>query len=382
MLALTFATLFRNALAGFAVAALYWCMDIPPGPPANAFLSIRSYATFLSSKGFDLDALVSPWWVSKASLLGGALLLYSIHSRLVFGLGVAPTVKAKRRTLGWAAGLIGLYIVSGATSKVIYGYSQRGTLMPSDAAWFRQQFYPYGPIPVSYVFGPAFRRYLGDTNGWRPSSDEGDRLGDTMKHHRELREVVEKMPDSIWAPSAADLLGRLSSRQGATIEDRVSMFQQVADKYPNSPYVDVAYRERARIFDGVERQNDARREYEELLKRNPQSVYRLEALRYIVENERANQNPSGMIQWARKWAEVAPVQERFSAYLAIMEGLKAQHDIAGAREAAQQTADAVKKYKQAVLNNELSVSESIRLKAERQADAANEAARAMLQSAQ
>src|SRR5258706_4087406 len=42
MFALTFATLFRNPLAGFAVAALYWALDLPPGPPIHPFLTLKS----------------------------------------------------------------------------------------------------------------------------------------------------------------------------------------------------------------------------------------------------------------------------------------------------------------------------------------------------
>jgi hypothetical protein len=268
-------------------------------------------------------------------------------------------------------------MVSGACIKVAYGYSQRGNLQPNDAAWFRQQFFAYGPIPVASVFGPAFRRYVGDTNGWKPAGEEGDILGDTMKHHRELREVVDKMPGSIWAPSAAELLGRLTGRQGTTVEQRVSVFQRVADAYPASPYVDVALREKARIYDGAELRDQASREYAEMLSRRPRSPFRSEALRYIVGNEGAHGNWDEVIKRAREWAEVAPVHEKFAATLAMMEAFQAKHDAESALKAARQTLDAVKEFRKALRSNQLGLTESARLKHERSAADAEGKARAV-----
>jgi tetratricopeptide (TPR) repeat protein len=378
MLALTFATLFRNALAGFGIAALYWCFDLPSGPPANHFLSLRSYATFLSSSGPQLDALVTPWWIAKVVLLAGAVALYLYHGRLVFRLGIVPPMRARRRSLGWAAALVAIYVVSGACMKVGYGYSQRGRLQPNDGTWFRQQFAAYGPIPVASVFGPAFSRYLGDTNGWRPAADEADMLGDTLKHHRGLREVVDRMPDSLWAPSAAELLGRLSSRQGTTVDERVSVFQKVADRYPNSPYVDVSLREKARIYDGAEMQERARDEYEKMVALRPASVFRNEALHYIVNVDAGKGDYSSVAKWAKMWTNSAPIQEKFSAYLALAEALKSRNDTAGAKDAAKRAVDAARAYDEARRNDRVPGTASSYLKWDRESRQAAGKAKAML----
>src|SRR5206468_3344045 len=122
--------------------------------------------------------------------------------RLVFMLGTPQTLRIRRRTSLAVTGMMVFYLVSGAALKVGYGYQHRGSLPPNDVAWFRYQFAPYGPIPVAPMFGSAFTRYLGEVaNPWRlPEGEEADLMGDTTKHLQGLKDVMERMPDSLWAP--------------------------------------------------------------------------------------------------------------------------------------------------------------------------------------
>jgi ABC-type transport system involved in multi-copper enzyme maturation permease subunit len=285
MLSLTFATLFRNSLAGFGIAAIYWALDLPPGAPLNPYLSLQSltsYYTVIADQ--ERHAMISSWAISKVILLTGALLLYLYHSRLVFSLGSPQTVRNRRRALLAFAGFVLFYLVSGAAVKVNYGYKHRGSLPPNDLIWFRYQFASYGPIPVARLFGPAFTRYLGEfKNPWRVEQEEGDRFGDTAEHRRALREIVETMPGSIWAASAADALARLESRGQQTIEGAVAPFQRVVSDYPNSPYVDSALRQIAIRHNDAGNVREARATYEELLKRFPNSRFRRDAERYLRE---------------------------------------------------------------------------------------------------
>ena len=98
----------------------------------------------------------SAWWIAKCLLLMGALVLFVIHSRLVFRLGAPLTQRGRRRALGWAGCLAVVYLAFGACLKAGYGYANRGRLEPNDGAWFRRQFASFGPIPAAYLFGPAF----------------------------------------------------------------------------------------------------------------------------------------------------------------------------------------------------------------------------------
>src|SRR5205085_686842 len=78
MLALTFATLFRNPLGGFAVAAGLWALDLEVGYGMHPILSLQGlHARDLS------DPLSSLWIVNKIVLLvAGTALLY-LHGRLL-----------------------------------------------------------------------------------------------------------------------------------------------------------------------------------------------------------------------------------------------------------------------------------------------------------
>src|SRR5579871_1630857 len=73
LFALTFATLFRHPLAGFGVAMLYWALDLPPGPPIQPYLSLRSLTSALA---FQEDpgpgTLTGSWWIAKIVLLVAA----------------------------------------------------------------------------------------------------------------------------------------------------------------------------------------------------------------------------------------------------------------------------------------------------------------------
>jgi ABC-type transport system involved in multi-copper enzyme maturation permease subunit len=287
MLALTFATLFRNSLAGFGIAALYWALDLPSGAPLNPYLSLKSltnYYMVLSNP--ERHTFVENWKIAKIILLVAALLLFFYHSRLVFTLGSPHTLRTRRRALVGAGCLLLFSLLSGAFLKVGYGYSHRGALPPDDVSWFRYQFTPYGPLPVAALLGPAFPRYLGElTNVWRLGEiEEADRMGDTAKHRKDLQYIRDRMSGSMWAPSAADALARIDGRKQATPEDTAAYYRYIVDHYPNSPYVAFALRQIARRFAEAERKDEARAAYTELLQRLPNNVYRTEAMKFLADN--------------------------------------------------------------------------------------------------
>ncbi len=349
LLALTFATLLRHPLAGFGIAALYWALNLPPGPPMNAYFGLHSYASYVGAPKLSFNLNITPWWVSKILLLVAAVLLYALHRRLVFQLGVPPTMRARRRTVGWAAAFLCVYLILGATAKVAYGYAHRGSLDPNDGGWFRLQFGSFGPIPVSYLFGPAFHRYLGPVqSAWRlQQEDEADMLGNTAQHRRELREVLDRMPHSMWAASAADLLVRMVGREEGPVEDRAALFQRVVDSYPGSPYVDYALHEKAMVYDGANLHQQAADAYAELLRRRPNSAFRSEALHYLVDYARERHDLRAAEKWAADWQASAPIQDRFTAWAELAEIRNGLGDSAGAKEAARQTFATAAAYREA-----------------------------------
>jgi ABC-type transport system involved in multi-copper enzyme maturation permease subunit/TolA-binding protein len=378
LLALTFSTLFRHPLAGFAIAMIYWAMDLAPGPPMNAYLSLRTLSYSLSVPENFANDFTRQWWIAKILLLVGAFLLYKIHARLVFKLGTPLTHRKRRQAVGAAAAICVVYIITGASAKAWFGYRNRGLLVPSDTAWFRQQFASFGPIPASSLFGPAFNRYVGQIpNGWRPNPDgESDLLGNDEQHRVGLRMVVDKMQGSVWAPSAAELLARLDAPRQNAPEKATAFFQTIIDRYPNSPYFPFALREKARLLSDGQREEAARAAYEDLVKRAPGNKYSAEGYRYLTEYEIRHGNMKGAVSWGEQWVKDAPLQERFTAYLALATARKGQGDAAGAATAAKQAIAAVKEFKRALTANNIVGTNGEKVKWDRMSNEAESKAKA------
>lgn len=344
MVALTFATLFRQSLAGFAVAAVYWSLDLVPGLPIQPYLSLKSLSSYYAVQNNPLlQTFLTSWWIAKAVLLVGAILLYFFHDRLVFSVGSQLTVSLRRRAAIAAAAAMLVYLLSGAIIKVTYGYSHRGALPRGDLAWFRTQMAPFGPIPVVSLFGPSFRSYIGDIgNPWRISGgDEADLLGNTDAHKRAMHSALDRSPDGLWAPSLADGLAQLEAHGDLTPDGVVAYYRSIVNRYPSSPYCQNALREIARTYSDANRTVDARAAYEELLKRWPENRFLSEAYRFLFESERDAHHLAQAQQWAEKWSAVAPVLERFEALIDVAELRQQNGDMEGARRAAHDTLAAV-----------------------------------------
>lgn len=378
-LALSMATLFRQPMAGFGMAALYWAFDLVPGPVMNPYFSLRAYSLSIPVSGIPVGDFAGAWWVSKVILLCAAVLLYRMHNRLVFRLGAAASGRDRRRALAMAVALAAAYIVTAAATKVVYGYAHRGSLVPNDGAWFRTQFSTFGPLPVADLFGPAFRRYLGEIpSAWRVSQEgEEDLLGATPRHIRDLETVLDQMPNSIWAPSAAEMLARMVGHKQKTVEDRVRMFRLIVDRYPDSPYVAWALEEIAQTYDQFHMQPQAAQAYAELLERRPNSIYQGEALRYLVGTARQAQDWPTAERWAREWLKIAPLYERPVAAIELAEILQAKGDLQGAAEYAEACRKAAGAFFDAMRSGLLPGSASSQLKWQREVEAAVERTRAI-----
>lgn len=381
MLAMTFATLFRHSLAGFGIAALYWTMDLLPGPAVQPYMSLRTLTSYYTVLKFpDQQTFVKEWWISKVILLVGALILYILHARIVFTLGSPQTLKLRRRAMIGAVGLIAFYMVSGALLRVGYGYTHRGKLTPNDVAWFRRQFAPYGPIPVSALFGPDFPRYLGDiANPWRtPEGEDADVMGDTDKHRHALRAIIANSPNSPWAASAADALARISGHRQSDIKESVAYYRTVVDKYPASPYVDYSLRQAAHVYMDAARPGDAEAAYAELMTKKPNSSYNSEALRYLVQAAQLSNRWDDAARWATQWTTLAPLEDRFDAWVVLAQLRKAHGDEAGAKQAAQSALNSVTEFRRALTSGALSLGPSRTNMRQRAADTAEAGAKAIL----
>lgn len=375
LFALTFATLFRHPLAGVGIAAIYWALDLPLGSPMNPFLSLKSLtASIPVSTIVQEQPLTDHWWIAKTLLLVAALALYNGQKKLLFTLGSPLTKRRKRSTLAWAGAVFALYIITGASAKVIYGYTHRGRLFPNDAAWFRQQFAPYSPLPVASLFGPNFRRYVGSIPNSLRIMQEGetDTMGDTEQHRRDLRHVIDTAPNSVWASSSAELLARLRTRAGTPTEEQAGYYRVVTDRYGDSPYTAFALQQIAHIYADAIAQDakfepKARAAYLDLQTRFPAGTYSAEALRFLAENDRKHGDLPSATLYTQKWIKAAPVHEKFMAYIFLAEISRQSGKMSEAKQAAQQTLEAVKAFRNAVRAGISSLPETRRVRMENEA---------------
>ena len=346
LLALTFATQFRSALSGFAVAAAYWSLDLVPGAPLFPYLSLRSLSAWLVVENHPIQqTFLTSWWVAKALLLVLSVVLYVVHNRLVFSVGSPLTMRSRRRSTTAAAVLLSAYLLSGAFLKTSYGYSHRGELPRGDLAWFRYQLGPFGPIPVEALFGRNFQAYIGDIgNPWRPSAEETDLLGASADHLHRMHLALEHDPHSIWAPSIAYALCEMEGHHGKNPDQAVAYLRDVLGKYPVSPYVGLELRDIARIYIDANRPKEALAPFEELLKRDPQSAARSEAFRYLYEYAVTNGNTSDALKWAQSWAQSAPIHEKFEALFNAAKLTLAAGDKTGARALAEEAQKAAQAF--------------------------------------
>jgi hypothetical protein len=375
LLALTFATLFRHPLSGFGVAALYWALDLPSGSPIHPYLTLRSLTASFPIAGLrQVEPLVQSWWISKILLLAAAVTLYLLHRNLVFTLGSPMTLRKRRRTLAWAFGLIAFYMVSGATVKVVYGIRNMGNLEPNDVGWFRRQFAPFSPLPMPLLFGKNFQRYVGNIpSSWRVQQEgESDILGDTVQHRNDLKYIVEKAPNSVWAASSASLLARLYDRSGATMAERERVNRVVVDRYPQSPYAPYCLQAIGRAYsDGMaqypEYEAKAKAAYTEFLQKFPTNSYASDAVRFLAESARRAKNLSQAEEYAKKWIELAPIQERFLAYSLRREILNEAGKSAEAKAEVELIRQSIAEFRKAARNKTLMLSEPRRIFYEQEA---------------
>jgi hypothetical protein len=221
MLALTFASLFRNALAGFAVAAALWGVDQALGYSIHPLLSLQGLH---ASEAQDALAVLWPW--SKVALVVAGFVLLTIHGRLLRGLYQMADRGNVVRVVGVVSALLVGYCASGAATVVSYAWLNRSNLTVPDVVWLQRQLKIYGPIPVAQFFGPAFSVYVSEVS---PQISRAP----TLRVER-LEAALKRWPRSIWADGIAFTLGREQERANAPAS--VAAYQRVADVYAASPF--------------------------------------------------------------------------------------------------------------------------------------------------
>ncbi len=351
LLALAFATLFRNAWAGFGVAAIWWAMDRAPGVLINPFLSLRSVsASMVNETTHQMLVFTRYAWEPKFVLLALSVLLYLWHRRLIFTLGSRSASRLRRRGVVLALLVPVVYAGSGASFKVAYLYTHRGRLLPDDTAWIRTQLAPFGPVPVAWAFGPVFAAYVGEIpNTWRlQAGDEADVYGDTAKHRGDIARIVQRGTRSIWGSNVVELYARLESQKAPTPEQRISLLRLIVERYPNGPHAAGAYVRIARENVEAGRPDEARQSCEKALTVPHTSREASDALRILTSIYRAAGRTEEAIAAARRWFAVADARQKFKAGEVLFGLLDHSGRTEEARQAAAETLEAIRLFRRAV----------------------------------
>ncbi|MGV3721955.1 MAG: tetratricopeptide repeat protein [Actinomycetota bacterium] len=237
MVALTFATLFRNALAGFATAAALWAVDLTLGYSVHPLLSLQGLS---ASQG--QEALGFMWPMSKVILSVVGFVLLLVHGRLIRRLYQMSDRSNVMRVVASTGALLFIYCATGAMTLVGYGWMNRGRMQVADVVWLQRQLKAYGPVPVAKLFGPAFSIYVAETPPL-----EADRA--RTYRRTQLESALKRWPKSIWADGIAFALGR--EQENYDKEASTEAYVKVADAYGSSPFAPKALSQILRMEDAV-----------------------------------------------------------------------------------------------------------------------------------
>jgi len=222
MVALTFATLFRNALAGFATASALWAVDLTLGYSVHPLLSLQGYS---ASQGQESVGFM--WPLSKALLVVVGFVLLLVHGRLLRRLYQMSDRSNVMRVVAATGVLLFAYCATGAMTLIGYAWVSRGKLAVGDVIWLQRQLKSYGPVPVAQLFGPAFAAYVA-----QPPPLSADRSRSFRQ--TQLQRALERWPRSIWADGIAFALGR--EQEGLDKPAAIEAYVRVADAYGASPF--------------------------------------------------------------------------------------------------------------------------------------------------
>lgn len=329
MVALTFATLFRSSLGGFAVAAALWALDVRAGHTANPLFSLQGLSAVE-----DAQPLAHLWLINKAVLVVAGLLLLVWHGRLLRRLGRTADRADLTRVVLASSLLIVLYVVSGAAVGVSYAWTNRGNLKNRDVTWLRRQMTVYAPLPVSPLFGMPFTEYVA------PFANKEARV-------RQLESALRRWPGSIWADSMAQDLAVEQVTVDPAASAKASF--QVADQYPTSPFAPIALGDILEIEEGTIPEEDRLRAARQLVREYPATIDVDKAGAYLESVHPETVQTEELLAAAERLAELAPNIIR-PRWLATAAGL---HEKAGRREEAARMAKAAVDLGQTVLEQDI-----------------------------
>ena len=264
-LAVAVAAAWRSPTFGLLAAGLFWALDLLKGPSLNPILTLRGYAAHLGS----LEGEYSLWWVGKIGLAIGGLALVVFAAQAASRPAVQRSLRRYVRTGLVLLLIAAAYVSSGVFAKVRWGESQEAVLMNHSRLWYRGALSAYGPLPVAYLFGPAFPHLTGYRAPWRGSG--GALTQERSRDLEGLKTVAFGYPKSRWCDNALYELGRVTigdaaeDMSGDSARLAIDCFEHLVNDYPSSPFTPAALEKLAGAYEIQGRPQDARAAVDRLL---------------------------------------------------------------------------------------------------------------------
>ncbi len=127
-------------------------------------------------------------------------------------------------------------------------------------------------------------------------------------------------------------------------------------RFPSGPYELKFILAIARTYSDMGKEDEARTAYSDLLSHHATGKYQSEAYRYLCESQTRAKAYKEAQQWAEKWSDVAPVEEKFEALMDVMQLRRQNGDSAGADKAAKEMLDAIAAFREAVKSESVELS--------------------------
>jgi len=108
-------------------------------------------------------------------------------------------------------------------------------------------------------------------------------LKDYQKAVEELRKVVEKYPDTDWAPDALERMGVYYWQGLEELENAIKCYEELIAKYPEDSLVGDAYYALGLIYIKLEDYSKAKREFQEIISKYPDSQLVEKARKHLLE---------------------------------------------------------------------------------------------------
>jgi hypothetical protein len=237
-LALAVAAAWRSPTFGFVAAAAFWVLDLLTGPSLNPFFTLRGYSAHLARPEAEFDVWV---WGKLALLLVGLVLLV-LAGKAAARPAIQRSVRRYVQTALAALAIILVYVCTGVVHKVEWGAAHEAQLVNHSRLYYRTALQAYGPLPVAYLFGPAFARFTG-CQGFLGRLGAGAGTGLSIERGRDIEQlkvVAFGYSNSRWADNALYELGRLTAQdaESPTGDPRlcIQCFEQLVTQYPQSPF--------------------------------------------------------------------------------------------------------------------------------------------------